>query len=173
MRDILFASYYAFFYVFGKLILSEHPEIRARNYIGRLKSVNKNGFLNLASSYFCDSAVHGFAGSQDEVVRNLGAQLTVKACLLYGRDQLYAAQRLQIYASVDWDLSARLLGSEIALILGLDSTSDRDMLPWFAIRDEMAAFTIARLKEPNWNQKVTRELSRPPRVGGYPDSIMT
>src|SRR5438132_13828086 len=73
LRDFLFASYFAFFEIFGKLVFSEHPEIRTRNYVGRLKSVNKNGFMNLASSYFCNSAVRVFACSQDEALRSVGA----------------------------------------------------------------------------------------------------
>lgn len=155
IRDFLFANYFAFFDIFGRLVFSEDPEIRARNYVGRVKSVNKNGFMNLASSYFCDSAVRVFAGSQDEVLRDLGAHLIVQACLLYGRDQLYAAQRLEVYANLDGDLSARLLGSELALVLGLDPTSERDMHPWFAMRDEMEAFAVACVKQPDWNKNVT------------------
>ena len=172
IRDLLFASYFAFFDIFGRLVFSENPEIRARNYIGRLKSVNKNGFMNLASSYFCDSALRVFAGSQDEVLRSLGAHLVVQACLLYGRDQLYAAQRLDVFANINVDMSARFLGGEVAIVLGLDPTSERDMHPWFAIRDEMEAFAFACIRQPDWNKEVTRELSRPPRVGGYPDSIV-
>ena len=195
IRDLLFANYFAFFYIFGRLVFSEHPEIRARNYIGRVKSVNKNGFMNLASSYLCDSAVRlfagsqdeslrnnttpvirrsygeWFAGSQDEGLRNLGSHLIIEACLLYGRDQLYAAQRLETYAKLNLHMSAALLVGEVALVLGLDPTSGWEMGPWLAIRDEMevSAFDCFR---GNSSVNVTRELSRPPRMGGYPDSIM-
>jgi hypothetical protein len=46
------------------------------------------------------------------------------------------------------------------------------MHPWLAIRGEMEAFAFACVKQPDWNENVTRELTRPPRIGGYPDSIM-
>ena len=172
IRDVLFAHYVAFFECLGQLVFSEHPEIKSRKYAVRIKSVNKIGFMNLASSYVCDSTVRLFADSPDSVLQDLGAHVIFHACLLYNRDELYKSQRIQVYANRDRNLSARLLASEVALVLGLDATSERDMFPWFAIQEQIEAAAANCLRDPDWSRNVTHELSRPPRLGGYPDSLM-
>ncbi len=172
IRDFLYASYFAFHRTLSALVFCKHPNIRGGNYIGKLRSVNKIDLMNIASSYFCDSIVLMISGPQDEAQRNLGSYLIVEACLLYDRDQSYANQRLEVYGNAEADTSARLLCSEIALVLGLDPTSEWDMYPWLPIRQEMDTFRIDCMNEPDWNERVTKELSRPPRLGGYPDSII-
>jgi hypothetical protein len=171
-RDFIYAGYFAFFTTFGNLVFSELPEIRARNYVGRLKSVNSTGFLNLAASYFCDLVVSLFASCPQEDLRKFGASAIFHACQIYGRDQDYAARWLNAFADIDVNRAGSLLGSEVALVLGLDVTSELDMLPWIAIRKDIQSRAMACVKQPEWNYGVTRELSRAPRLRGYPDSIM-
>lgn len=79
---------------------------------------------------------------------------------------------LQAYSEADEAMAAQLLGRELALVLGLDFTTEWDMLPLFAIRGQMMAVANSWIRSPNWTASVTRELSRPPRLSSYPDSIL-
>jgi hypothetical protein len=172
VRDLLFASYYAFFDTFGRIAFSDEPELRARNYASRIKAINRNGFLSLVSGYTCNVATRLFASNDDQDLSGLGVKLIVDANRIYGRDQLYTAQRLEVYSRSDTTLSAALLSNEVASVLGLDARSDWEMNPWIESQERVAALTLACYQQDGWNLAVTRDLSRPVRFGGYADSIV-
>jgi hypothetical protein len=171
-RNWIYAYYASFFSTFGHMMFGELPEIQDRDYLSRIKSINKNGFLSLLSAYFSDSAVRLFAGQAGDL-HHLGACFLIEAGLLYGRDRLYISQRLELYDRCDNITSTGLLRNELALVLGFDATSEWQVGPWLAIRGAIENQATACMNEPDWSARITRELTRPPQLGGYPDSIIT
>ena len=172
IRDYLFAYYTGFFKVFGDLVFSEAPELRARKYIERVKAINKRGLITLITSYLCDSVVRNFSASGSENFRNFGPDLIQHVCTLLSRDQFYAMQRRAVYEQADSYLSVKLLINDIVSVLGLDPNSEWEIAPWLIARDQIEAIAPWCYKGPNWHDDVTKELSRPPRVGGYSDSVI-
>src|SRR5207244_1631419 len=94
-----------------------------------LKAVNAIGFMNLLSSYICDSTIRILAPCESVEKRRAGAHFLLEACGVFGRERLFTSQRLELYAAADLEMSSRLLGLDIATVLGLDPTSERDMGP--------------------------------------------
>jgi hypothetical protein len=153
------------------VVFSEHPEIRSRNLVGKIRGMNKNTFINLISLFFCDYVIRVFSDAEDEAARVFGGVLLLEACAIYGRDQLFAATRLQMYQDRSIQLSAATMMNEAALILNLDTNSSWDMYPWLVIREQMQVTLGGYILLDDWGVLVSKELSRPPRLGGYPDSL--
>ena len=171
-RNFFFAYYCSFFCVFGELVFSESPNVRARSYTGRIKSLNKHSFVNMIASYFSDSLTRCFSCSESEEMRNGGACLLLDSCMLLGKDRSYAERRFATYVNGDTTESVIQLIADISYIMGLDSGSEWEMAPWLMIRDEIESRTEGYCSVDNWCGLVSRELSREPRVGGYMDSIL-
>ncbi|NLY01703.1 MAG: hypothetical protein GXY83_36930 [Rhodopirellula sp.] len=171
IRDYLFAGYAPFYDAFGKVVFGDDAKIRARDYAGRIKSVNAQGLMNLVSAYFLDHVVRWFSASdedegEDVTLRKwVGAKLMGRACLLYGKEDVYAAQRMAVFSHGNREMSAWLFRSEVALVLGLDPASDWDMAPSYAVQTELDGCTYSLARTVDWNDHVTSVLSKPPVFG--------
>jgi len=172
VRDALFAAHCAFFSVFSQVVLSDDPDLRARKLTSKLTRMNKTSIMNLFMVMFSDMVISVFSETEDEEERDKGALIFAESCLVFGRNRLFAEKRSRLYQTKDVEQSREIMLAETALILALDRNSYWEMYPWLVIRDQMRAHTIVYSTEENWTDLVERELSRPPRIGGYPDSIV-
>jgi hypothetical protein len=171
LRDIIFAGHAAFFRVFGDVVFSEHPDISSRNLAGKLSKMNTNTFMNLMSSFLCDTVIRVFGDADSDETRNFGAILLLEACTIYGRDRLFAATRLQMYEDNSVELSRVTMINDTSLILDLNASSEWEVYPWLVVREQMQVMTIDYVQNENWSALVDKELSRPPRIGGYADQL--
>ncbi len=171
LRDTLYAYYFGFLTALGQFLFEENS-LGGRRYVAQIKSVTSSGLLNLAAAYTSKGIATALADAPAPQQLEAGLSLVKYACLLYGKDDTFFAEHEMAIRGRNLDASDHLLWRDASLILGLPSRNRRDMSAWLELSDVVCYYAVQHLRQTDWSETVSYELTLTPRIGGYPGSLL-